>query len=53
MKVWHRWMTPEYASHLARPVLARMAFRCALRDGPGNLLGLGRSQQHRISTSRL
>src|SRR5262245_55641485 len=19
MKVWHRWMTPEYASHLARP----------------------------------
>jgi hypothetical protein len=52
MKVWHRWMTPEYASHLARPVLARMAFG-ALRDGPGNLLGLGRSQQHRISTSRL
>jgi hypothetical protein len=45
-------MTPEYASHLARPVLARIA-PDALRDGPGQLLGLERPQQHRTSTSSL
>jgi hypothetical protein len=45
-------MAPEYASHLARPVLARIA-PDALRDGSVELLGLGRPQQHRTFTSSL